>query len=60
MKGGNGYNFAWKDYDKDGIIDATIIAIGDPTNIDTKIIQETASIIIPRWPRDSQHRSYTV
>ncbi|MFH1941735.1 MAG: T9SS type A sorting domain-containing protein, partial [bacterium] len=45
--GGNGYAFGWQDYDNDGIVDAATASIGDPTNLDLKIAEETGSIITP-------------
>jgi|GEM_PF-6604723 len=46
MRGGNGYGFSWSDYDKDGTIDAALATVGDPTNLDSKIIEEAGSIIV--------------
>ncbi len=48
MRGGNGYGYIDKNYGDDYLLDASIVYIGEPTNVDSKITQEIASIISSR------------
>jgi len=58
--GGQGYNFSWQDYDNDGIVDAAIATVGDPTNLNAKILSETASIIVPTGSHNTEMNDKTI